>query len=87
MSLLLHYWSNFRFGLRNDVNDLLHTFPKDPNALTEAISCVVQFDNRLFEPSLECQQRLVTSRSAPTYGSIATQTTPRATYASIPADI
>ena len=37
----------FRFGLHNDVNDLLLTFPEDPNSLIEAISRVVRCDNRL----------------------------------------
>ena len=39
----------FRYGLRNDVNDLLLTFPEEPKSLTEAISRAVRCDNRLFE--------------------------------------
>ena len=39
----------FRYDLRNDVTDLLLTFPEDPKLLTEAISRAVRCDNRLFE--------------------------------------
>ena len=39
----------FRQGLRNDVKDLLLTFPEDPKSLTEAISRAVRCDHRLFE--------------------------------------
>ena len=39
----------FRQGLRNDVKDLLLTFPEDPKSLTEAISRAVRCDNPLFE--------------------------------------
>ena len=39
----------FRYGLRNDVNDLLLTFPEEPKSLTEAINCAVRCDNSLFE--------------------------------------
>ena len=39
----------FRYGLHNDVKDLLLTFPEDPKSLTEAIGREVRCDNRLFE--------------------------------------
>ena len=39
----------FRQGLRNDVKNLLLTFPEDPKSLTEAISRAVRCDNCLFE--------------------------------------
>jgi hypothetical protein len=64
-----------RFGLWNDVKDLLLTFPKDPKSLTEAIRRVARCDNWLFERRLEWQQLLARSRSAPNYASIAAQTT------------
>ena len=48
----------FRQGLRNDVKDLLLTFPEDPMSLTEAISRAVWCDNRLFERRSERQQML-----------------------------
>ena len=48
----------FRQGLRNDVKDLLLTFPEDPMSLTEAISRAVRCDNRLFERRSERQQML-----------------------------
>ena len=39
----------FRYGLRNDVKDLLLTFHEDPKSLIEAISRAVRCDNNLFE--------------------------------------
>ena len=39
----------FCYVLRNDVKDLLLTFPEEPKSLTEAISRAVQCDNLLFE--------------------------------------
>ena len=39
----------FRYGLHNDVEDLLLPFPEEPKSLTKAISRVVRCDNRLFE--------------------------------------
>ena len=39
----------FRYGLRNDVKELLLTFPEEPKLLTEAISRAIRCDNRLFE--------------------------------------
>ena len=38
-----------RYGLHNDVKDLLLTFQEDPKSLTKAISRAVRCDNRLFE--------------------------------------
>ena len=43
----------FRSGLRNDVKDLLLTFPEDPKSLTGAISRAIRCDNRLFERRCE----------------------------------
>ena len=48
----------FRQGLRNDVKDLLLTFPEDPMSLTEAITRAVRCDNCLFERRSERQQLL-----------------------------
>jgi hypothetical protein len=39
----------FHFGLRNDVKDLLLTFPEEPKSLRKAISRVVRCDNYLFK--------------------------------------
>ena len=39
----------FRYGLRNDVKDLLLTFLEEPKSLIEAISCAVRCESRLFE--------------------------------------
>ena len=45
----------FRYGLRNNVKDLLLTFPEQPKSLTEAISHTVRCDNRLLERRSERQ--------------------------------
>jgi hypothetical protein len=47
----------FRSGLREDVKDLLLTFPEDPKSLIEAISRAIRCDNRLFERRFERQQQ------------------------------
>jgi hypothetical protein len=59
----------FRYGLRNDVKDLLLTFHEEPKSLTEAISRAVRCDNRLFERRSERQQFL-RPRGDQTYASI-----------------
>ena len=61
----------FRYGLRNDVKDLLLTFPEEPKSLTEAISRAVRCDNRLFERRSEHQIQLPRPRPEPTYASVA----------------
>ena len=43
----------FYYGLRNDLKDLLLTFPEEPKSLTKAIYGAIQCDNRLFERHLE----------------------------------
>ena len=48
----------FRYGLQNDVKDLLLTFPEEPKSLTEAISRAVRCDNQLFERRSERQIQL-----------------------------
>ena len=63
----------FRFGLRNDVKDLLLTFHEDPKSLTEAISRAVRCDNRLFERRSERQQ-MTRLRPEQTYASMVTST-------------
>jgi hypothetical protein len=59
----------FRYGLRNDVKDLLLTFHEEPKLLTEAISRVVRCDNRLFERRSE-RQKFLRPRGNQTYASI-----------------
>jgi hypothetical protein len=59
----------FRYGLRNDVKDLLLTFHEEPKSLTEAISRAVRCDNRLFERRSERQQ-VFRPRTEQTYASI-----------------
>ena len=59
----------FRYGLRNDVKDLLLTFHEDLKSLTEAISRAVRCDNRLFERRSERQQ-MTRFRSEQTYASV-----------------
>ena len=61
----------FRYGLRNDVKDLLLTFPEEPKSLTEAISRAVRCDNRLFERRSERQLQIPRSRPEPTYAAVA----------------
>jgi hypothetical protein len=46
----------FRYGLHNEVKDLLLTFPKDPKSLTEEISRATMCDNRLFKRCSKWQQ-------------------------------
>ena len=48
-----------RYGLHNDVKDLLLTFQEDPKSLTEAISRAVRCDNRLFERRSERHKLMV----------------------------
>jgi hypothetical protein len=76
----------FRYGLRNDVKDLLLTFPEDPKSLTEAISRAVRCDNRLFERRSERQQFMVRSRLEPTYAEVAARPLPRQTSYNPPMD-
>ena len=49
----------FRYGLRNDVKDLLLTFPEEPKSLTEAISrawdATTVFSNDVRNVSSKCQ--------------------------------
>ena len=66
-----------RFGLRNDVKDSLLTFPKEPQSLTEAISRVMRYDNRLFEQHLEQQLQMPRTRSELTYTSIISKHFPK----------
>ena len=70
----------FRYGLRNDVKDLLLTFPEEPKSLTEAISRAVRCDNRLFERRSERQLQMSSARSEPTYSSMVAKTLPREYY-------
>ena len=60
----------FRYGLRNDVKDLLLTVPEEPKFLTKAISRAVRYDNRLFEQCSERQLQMPKTRSEPTYASV-----------------
>jgi hypothetical protein len=69
----------FRFGLRDDVQDLLLTLP-DPSSFSEAITQAIRCDNRLFERRRE---KKVTSNaqlwnSRPTTLPLVPQTTPLA---------
>ena len=70
----------FRYGLRKDVKDLLLTFPEEPKSLTEAISCAVRCDNRLFERRSECQFKMPRARSEPTYASVVAKPFRRESY-------
>ena len=70
----------FRYGLRNDVKDLLLTFPEEPKSLTEAISRAVRCDNRLFEWRSERQFQMPRARSEPTYASVVAKPFPRESY-------
>ena len=54
-SIIHWYPTQFRYGLRNDVKDLLLTFPEEPKSLIEAIGRAVRCDNRLFERRSEHQ--------------------------------
>jgi len=73
----------FRYGLRDDVQDLLLTLA-DPSSFSEAITQAIQCDNRLFECR---QEKKVTSNahlwnSRPTTLPLVPQTTPVARPAS-----
>ena len=70
----------FRYGLRNDVKDLILTFPEEPMSLTEEISRTVRCDNRLFERRSECQFQMPRARSEPTYASVVVKPFPRESY-------
>ena len=70
----------FRYGLRNNVKDLLFTFHEEPKSLTEAISRAVRCDNRLFERRSERQFQMPRARSKPTYASIVAKPFPRESY-------
>ena len=61
----------FRYDLRNNVKDLLLTFPEEPKSLTKAISRAVRCDNHLFERLSECQLQIPRPRLEPTYASVA----------------
>ena len=63
----------FRYGLRNDVKDLLLTFHEDPRSLTEAVSRAVRCDNRLFERRSE-RQLMSRQKTDQTYASIVAST-------------
>jgi hypothetical protein len=73
----------FRYGLRDDVEDLLLTLA-DPSSFSEAITQAIRRDNRLFERR---QEKKVTSnaqlwKSRPTTFPLVPQTTPVARPAS-----
>ena len=70
----------FRYGLRNDVKDLLLSFPKKPKSLTEAMSRAVRCDNRLFERRSERQFQMPRARLEPTYASVVAKPFPRESY-------
>ena len=70
----------FRYGLRNDVKDLLLTFPEEPKSLTEAINRVVRCDNRFFERRSERQFQMPRTRSEPSYTSNVAKPFPRESY-------
>ena len=76
----------FRYGLRNDVKDLLLTFPEEPKSLTEAISRAVRCDNRLFERCSEHQFQMPRTRLEPTYASVVAKPFPRESYNASPAN-
>lgn len=57
--------SQFYWGLRDDVKDLLLSLP-DPRTLNEAISQAVKCDNRLFQRRQDQRSRQHTVRHAPT---------------------
>ena len=69
-----------RYGLRNDVKDLLLTFPEEPKSLTEAIRRAVRCDNRLFERRSERQFQMPRARSEPTYALVIAKPFPRESY-------
>jgi hypothetical protein len=49
----------FRYGLRDDVQDLLLTLA-DPSSFSEVITQAIRCDNRLFE---RCQEKKITSNA------------------------
>ena len=57
--------SQFYWGLRDDVKDLLLSF-SDPQMLNEAISQAVKSDNRLFQRYQDQRSRQHTSRYSTT---------------------
>ena len=71
----------FRYGLRNDVKDLLLTFHEDPRSLTEAVSRAVRCDNRLFERRSE-RQLMSRPRMDQTYASVVASTPTNTTQTS-----
>ena len=70
----------FRYGLHNNVKDLLLTFPGEPKSLTEAISRAVRCDNPLFERRSERQFQMQRARLEPTYASVVAKPFPRESY-------
>ena len=76
----------FRFGLHNDVKDLLLTFPEEPKSLTKAISRAIRRDNQMFERRSERLQQMPRTRSESTYASVAAKPLPRQVYSSTPND-
>ncbi len=74
----------FRYGLRDDVQDLLLTLA-DPSSFSEAITQAIRCDNRMFERR---QEKKITSNaqlwnSRPTTRPLVPQTTPIARPASL----
>ena len=76
----------FRFGLCNDVKDLLRTFLEEPKSVTEAISRPIRCDNRLLEQRLERLEQIARTRSKSTYASVVAKPPPRQVYSSTPND-
>ena len=76
----------FCYVLRNDVKDLLLTFPEEPKSLIEAISRAVRCDNHLFEQCSKCQFQMPRTRSEPTYTSVVAKPFPRESYNASPAN-
>ena len=74
----------FRYGLSNDVKDLLLTFPEEPKSSTEAIKRVVRCDNHLFERRTEHQFQMPRARSEPTYTSVVAKPFPRESFNTSP---
>ena len=76
----------FRYGLRNDVKDLLLTFPEEPKLLIEAINRAVRCNNRLFEQCSERQLQMPRTRSEPTYASVVAKLFARESYSASPSN-
>ena len=76
----------FRYGLRNDVKDLLLTFPEEPKLLIEAINRAVRCNNRLFEQCSERQLQMPRTRSEPTYASVVAKLFVRESYSASPSN-